>query len=106
MPESNGIVGEWIHAHEQDDGRTRVFVRGGSPLPPSRGRRRFTFRADGTFEDTHAGADDRLESSAGGYRLDGQQLTLAYSDKSLKPAAFRTSLNHDGTKLEILKLQN
>ena len=106
MPMGKGIVGDWIHAHEQDEGRVRVFVPGGTSLPPSRGRRRLTFRADGTFEDTQASADDRLQSSTGAYRLDGQQLTLAYTNKSLKPTAFAASLNLDGTKLEITRQEN
>ena len=106
MPLRKGIVGEWIHAHERDQGRVRIFVPGDSLLPPSRGRRRLTLRVDGTFEDTQAGSDDRHECLTGKYQFDGQQLTLAYSKATMKPATFKTSVNDDGTKLEIVRVEN
>jgi hypothetical protein len=74
------IVGEWVHAHERDSAGAKVFVSAAEPLPPSRGRRRLTFRPDGTFVEGRPGADDRTVQASGTYEFDGKRLVLHPTD--------------------------
>jgi hypothetical protein len=70
------IVGAWVHAHERDTAGAKAFVNADEPLPPSRGRRRLTFRADGRFVEGRPGADDRTVQASGSYEFDGTRLVL------------------------------
>jgi hypothetical protein len=62
------LVGRWVHAHEEDDSLNRVFVRAGTPLPPSRGRVEFEILPDLSARRFGPGADDRA-AMTGGYRV-------------------------------------
>lgn len=53
------LIGRWVHVHEEDDGRHRVFRRAGVPLPPSRGRAELDIAPDMTVRRFGPGADDR-----------------------------------------------
>jgi len=105
MSEVKEIVGGWIHAHEQDRERVRVFVPEGSVLPPSRGRRRLRFFADGSFEELRPGADDRAMDLMGRYSFDGKHLTLNYDNKIAPDnmTQIEVSLSQDGKRLELVR---
>jgi hypothetical protein len=92
---TTAIHGEWVHAHERDGAGTKVFVSAAEPLPPSRGRRRLTFRPDGTFVEGRPGADDRTVQASGTYEFDGTRLVLhhaAGSDEAYRCEAGKGSL--------------
>ena len=73
------LVGHWLHAREESS--TDMVLRpAGAPLPPSRGRRAFEFRGDGTFVEGSPGPTDRSRLVAGQWSLDGDTLRLSYSD--------------------------
>jgi hypothetical protein len=74
---------EWVHAHEEDTGDTRVFRPASHPLPPSRGRRTLDLRKEGLLTQSQPGADDRRTRETGVWSLEGQTLTL----RSGSPAA-------------------
>jgi hypothetical protein len=96
------IVGEWVHAHERDRGDAHVFVDGAQALPPSRGRRRLSFRPDGTYVDRQPGADDRCAKAGGTYEFDGKTLTLRRG-AGAPPLVYQASAGQDHS-LQLRKL--
>jgi hypothetical protein len=68
--ERASLEGEWIHHHEQDSGERQVFVRAGTPLPRSRGRRRLALRPDGALEASVPGRADAPERLQGSWNLE------------------------------------
>jgi hypothetical protein len=70
------LIGRWVHSHEEDTDSTTVFRPASYEFPPSRGRRAFELRSDGTLVDTAVGAADVPESSQGRWALDGDVLVL------------------------------
>jgi hypothetical protein len=75
--DAGALAGEWIHAHEEDNDRDMVFRRPTHRFPPSRGRRAFHLRPDGSMSDRRPGADDRPETTDGSWSLsDDGQLAL------------------------------
>jgi hypothetical protein len=75
LPE--GVLGRrWVHAHEEDTDEEMVFRPADTPLPPSRGRVRFEFKADGTFLEAAPGPTDAPEQRAGSWKLEDGKLVL------------------------------
>ena len=70
----------WVHLHEEDTAGERVFRPADYAFPPSRGRRGFQLRADGTYAETAPGPTDRPEEASGSWELDGDTLVLSRSD--------------------------
>jgi hypothetical protein len=63
------LQGRWTHSHEEDGPRTLVYRPSGWDFPPSRGRRSFDLRADGSVESGGPGPDDRTRVQIGHWRL-------------------------------------
>ena len=70
----------WVHSHEEDTAGEQVFRPADFPFPPSRGRRGFELRADGSYLETSPGPTDRPEEASGTWELDGDTLVLSPSD--------------------------
>jgi hypothetical protein len=84
------LVGEWRHRHEEDQPGRVVFARAGTPLPPSRGRRRLLLRAGGAFEGDAPGATDRPEATRGTWELASEdRLVLRHAGEREAVEAFR-----------------
>ena len=96
------IVGSWIHAHERDHDGVQVFCSADEPLPPSRGRRRLKFNADGSFIEVQPGADDRSVEASGTYRLEGRKLTL-YRASDASKVTYDAAINKAGKSMELKK---
>lgn len=96
------IVGEWVHAHERDHANCRVFVSADESLPPSRGRRRLSFHADGTYVDAPPGADDRAACVAGVYQFDGNVLLMHRPDNA-PCLSYDVGVASDGKRLELTR---
>ena len=97
------ILGDWIHAHERDSAGSKVYVDASEPLPPSRGRQRLTFRADGTFVDVQPGADDRAIQASGTYEFEGTKLLLQHAS-SAQPVFYEVVRGSDGRTLRLKKI--
>src|SRR5688572_24789581 len=66
-----GLVGAWLHSHEEDTETAAVYRPADHPFRPSRRPRRgLEFRADGTFVQLRPGPDDRPRAVTG--RWEGQ----------------------------------
>jgi hypothetical protein len=84
------LLGEWVHRHEEDAGERMVFVRAGSPLPASRGRRRLELRARGELAASAPGRGDAPEAMRGRWRLDAAgRLHLAFEAPERGEEEFR-----------------
>ncbi len=70
------VSGRWVHAHEEDTDDEMVFRPADADLPPSRGRRAFELRPDGTFVEHGIGAADAPDEAAGRWALEGDTITL------------------------------
>lgn len=81
-PQGEQLVGQWVHAHEQDAGDVQAYVRADAPLPPSRGRMRWAFEADGTVRRSRPGPTDRPEVDEGTWRVTDGQLEVLLRDRS------------------------
>lgn len=84
------LEGEWIHRHEEDAGLRQVFVRAGTPLGRSRGRRRLALRAGGVLEASDPGRSDAPERLRGSWRLEPpDRLTLIWTEPDAGEERFR-----------------
>lgn len=72
----------WVHSHEEDATGEQVFRPAGYAFPPSRGRRGFELRADGSYLETAPGPTDRPEEASGSWELHGDTLVLSRSGAS------------------------
>ena len=67
----------WLHSHEEDTATTTVYRPATFPLRPSRGRKGFHLRPDGTLTVRQPGAADQTETADGTWKLEGENLELA-----------------------------
>lgn len=77
MAERVRIVGDWVHAHEQDGPEGSVYRPASTPLGPSRGRHRLELRADGTAIDGGPGPTDRRTAEQKTWTLDDHVLVVS-----------------------------
>ena len=73
---------KWVHAHEEDSEDELVFRPATRQLPPSRGRRSFDLRPDGSYLERSPGPVDAPEESRGHWSLDGDRLVLDAGDEA------------------------
>lgn len=76
------LQGRWSHSHEEDGPQTLVFRPSDWNFPPSRGRRSFDLRGDGSLTSGTPGPDDKSRVQIGHWRLlAGDVLELIEPDK-------------------------
>jgi hypothetical protein len=61
----------WVHSHEEDTATEMVFRPDSYRFPPSRGRRAFELRADGSMVSQGIGPDDRPTMRSGSWKIAG-----------------------------------
>ena len=66
----------WVHSHEEDTDREIVFRPAAYEFPPSRGRRSFELKPDGTMSEGRIGPTDRPVETGGTWELQGDRLVL------------------------------
>ena len=67
----------WLHCHEEDTPTSTVYRPAGFPFRPSRGRKGFHLRPDGTLTFRQPGAADQTETADGTWKVTGDELELA-----------------------------
>jgi hypothetical protein len=73
----------WVHSHEEDAADTMVFRPSSYKFPPSRGRRSFQLKADGSLVASGPGPDDRTVSAPGVWKLENSDtLTMQPAGKA------------------------
>jgi hypothetical protein len=95
-----GLVGRWVHSHEEDTGDRVVYRSPDFDFPPARGRDAFTLDLDGVALVGRPGPTDRGETTPGRWSLRGDTLTLEADSWS---ATFVVD-SFDGTTLVLQRL--
>jgi hypothetical protein len=75
-PVADGLLGRWVHSHEEDEPGQMVFRRGDRTFPPSRGRVSLVLEPAGVVVVGGPGPDDRRSSATGRWVLDGTHLSV------------------------------
>ena len=71
-----GLLGRWVHSHEEDS-EDKVVYRGADfDFAPARGRETFTLDPDGAAYIGRPGPTDRGETTPGRWSLRGDTLTI------------------------------
>jgi hypothetical protein len=70
----------WLHSHEEDTATSTVYRPAKFAFRPSRGRKGFHLRADGSLTCRQPGAADQTETADGTWNLEGKNLELAGPD--------------------------
>jgi hypothetical protein len=78
----------WVHSHEEDTDREMVFRPAAFKFPPSRGRRSFELKPDGTLVEGGIGPTDRPVETQGTWELQDDRLLLR-RDPSEAPRVMR-----------------
>ncbi len=89
MISREGLVGHWVHSHEEDSGELKVFRPRRFEFPPSRGRQELELKADGSTVVHSPGPVDVPEEAAGAWELEGETLRLdtGGAERSLRVVA-------------------
>jgi hypothetical protein len=66
----------WVHSHEEDTEEEMVFRPAAYEFPPSRGRRSFELKPDGTLAEGRIGPTDRPVEAQGTWELKDDRLVL------------------------------
>lgn len=91
-------LGKWTHSCEEDSDGVKIFRPSSYKFPPSRGRVTFVLKEHGELEYMPLAANDLHQFYPGTWKLEQQQLTLQYNDRTLTYSIIESSLT-------ILKLQ-
>jgi hypothetical protein len=67
----DALVGSWVHSHEEDTPAEMVFRPASFHFPPSRGRRAFELKPDGSYVESGPGPADRPLQTYGRWTLEG-----------------------------------
>ena len=78
----------WVHSHEEDTEEEMVFRPAAYEFPPSRGRRSFELKPDGTLAEGRIGPTDRPVEAQGTWELRDDRLVLR-RDPSESPRVMR-----------------
>jgi hypothetical protein len=78
----------WVHSHEEDTEGEMVFRPAAYEFPPSRGRRSFELKPDGTLAEGRIGPTDRPVEAQGTWELRDDRLVLR-RDPSETPRLMR-----------------
>jgi hypothetical protein len=90
----------WVHSHEEDTNEQMVFRSAAFDFPPSRGRRSFELKPDGSLGEGRIGPTDRPLESQGTWKLEDDRLILR-ADPSQTPRIMRiASVSEDRLVIE------
>ena len=83
--DAKALEEHWVHSHEEDTDAHMVFRPASYAFPPSRGRRGFELKPDGSMVRWGPSPTDRRQATAGAWKLqEGNRLAL-YDDPGGEP---------------------
>lgn len=80
------LPGAWVHSHEEDTSGEMVFRPADWTFPPSRGRRGFELRADGSASLAGPGPTDRPATATGRWVVEEPDRLALYEGDAATPA--------------------
>jgi hypothetical protein len=99
------LLGRWLHSHEEDTATESVYRPGSFPFGPSRGRRGFEFRPDGSCTSIGIAAQDGPAEEHCKWEVkNGKDLRAILHFDSGKDRIFRIA-SVDSDKLVVRKEQ-
>ena len=75
----------WVHSHEEDTDTEMVFRPNTFKFPPSRGRKSFELKSDGSLVEMGIGPTDRPQESQGAWKLEDADNLVFYFDSPSTP---------------------
>jgi hypothetical protein len=80
----------WVHSHEEDTETEMVFRPTTFKFPPSRGRKSFELKSDGSLVEMGIGPTDRPQESQGAWKLeDADNLAFYFNSQSTPKRVMR-----------------
>ncbi len=91
----------WIHSHEEDTDKEMVFRPAAFKFPPSRGRRSFELKPDGTLVEGRIGPTDRPLETQGTWKLEDDNRLVLRPEPSKTPRVMQiASVDEDRLVIE------
>jgi hypothetical protein len=100
--EPTALYRRWVHSHEEDTNSEMVFRPADFKFPPSRGRREFEIRSDGTVITKSLGPTDRPQKDQGIWILK-KNLLYFFSHSDAEPKNILHIITVDKTRLVVKK---
>lgn len=92
----------WRHSHEEDKENVMVFRPASFEFPPSRGRRSFELKPDGSLVEGRIGPDDRPLENQGSWELEDDDRLVLRPAPSATPRVMKIA-SVDENRLVIEK---
>lgn len=97
----------WVHSHEEDTETESVYRPVSYAFPPSRGRKSFDIKPDGTVEEQGIASTDGGVETKGTWKLKDDDSTLAfYSSGFAKPVRVMRIASVGKEKLVLKKVKS
>ena len=91
----------WVHSHEEDTDKEMVFRPATFEFPPSRGRRSFELKPDGSLVEGRIGPTDRPVETQGTWELEDDDRLVLRTDPSQMPRPMQiASVDEDRLVIE------
>jgi hypothetical protein len=91
----------WVHSHEEDTDKEMVFRPATFEFPPSRGRRSFELKPDGSLVEGRIGPTDRPVETQGSWELEDDDRLVLRPDPSEMPRFMKiASVDEDRLVIE------
>lgn len=94
---------QWVHSHEEDTEREKVFRPSNYRFPPSRGRTGFALKPEGVVVETGPGPTDRPQEARGSWKMVDDDTLAFYEKGRAKPKRTMKILSLVKDKLVVKK---
>jgi len=93
----------WVHSHEEDTDTEMVFRPKTFKFPPSRGRKSFELKSNGSLTEAGIGPTDRPQESRGTWRIENGGNLAFYFESQTVPRRVMKIASVDKDRLIIKK---
>jgi hypothetical protein len=97
----NVLYQNWVHSHEEDTETEMVFRPATFKFPPSRGRKSFDLKPDGSLVETGIGPTDRPQENQGTWKLEDDDSLVFYFSSQSVPKKLMQIVSADKDRLVI-----
>ena len=93
----------WVHSHEEDTDTEMIFRPAAFRFPPSRGRKSFELKPDGSLTVTGIGPADVPSKNPGTWKLEDDNKLIFHYNSEDKPEQVMKIVTADKDRLVIRK---